>query len=166
MLKNISWSSYWLFIVIMLVIYYAVICAMYYLHEIKQILSGKSNLLLKIKSTKKFVDVTNTKNNTDNILNENYYAQDNVAGNCDNEQALFPLINQFINEIRSTLEHAAKNNLIKQEIIYSFQHLSKKYPSVKDSPFKSFISNYILIECSNYCSIHLSEDELNMLWEK
>jgi|SRR6266536_1798951 len=150
MLKSICWSSYWLFIITLAVIYYAVIGSKFYIAEIKQLFAGKSKPLFKKSSLKNFYVSTNGKHD---------------ALEASSHEELMPAINQFINEIKTTLEHSAKNNLIKQEIIFSIQHLSKKYTLIKNSPFKSFINNYVLVECSNYCSIHLDEDELNMLWE-
>ena len=152
MLKSISWSSYWPFIIATIVIYYVIICSKFYLSEIKQFFAGNSKLLSNNNAQKNFSLLTNT-NGKHNALE------------VSSHQELMPMINQFINEIKTMLEHSGKNNLIKQEIIFSIQHLSKKYSLIKNSPFKSFINNYVLVECSNYCSIHLDEDELNMLWE-
>jgi hypothetical protein len=152
MLKSISWSSYWLFVIATAVIYYAVVCCKFYMGEIKQFFAGDSRLVFKKNPLKNFSASTNT--------NGKYNAIEALS-----HQELMPAINQFINEIKITLEYSAKNNLIKQEIIFSIQHLSKKYALIKNSRFKSFINNYVLVECSNYCSIHLDEDELNMLWE-
>ena len=67
-------------------------------------------------------------------------------------------------QIKIALQQAADNNLIRQEIIYSLQQVTDKYSLIKDSPFKSFITDYIFIECYNQCSIHLDEHELKSIW--
>lgn len=145
MLKNISWTNYLIFMLIVLIGYYITICLKYYKAEIRNIISGRYNIFSKIKSRNKKVFGVRTQNKLD-------------------EHDLFPLINQFADEIKNLLEQAAKNNFIKQEVIYSLQQLAKKYFQVKASPFQPFITNYILVESSNYSSIHLSEEDLNTLW--
>jgi len=165
MLKSISWSNYWIFITVILVGYYVVVCLKYYYAEIKELLAGKSNMFLKVKSFKTRQALAyDTTNNQAIIDNE----ESNTPANWTNEKLsqhdLFPVINQFVEEIKNTLEQAAKNNLIKQETIYALQQLAKKYRQVKSSPFNGFITSYILVESSNYGSIHLSEDDLNTLW--
>ncbi|SRR6266542_363595 len=146
MIKQISWAIYWTAIGITSVFYYVVICLRYYLSDIRQILAGKSKFLFKKKTCDK------------SIVFEN--------GKPSSQEDLFPVINQLVQEIKITLEEALQKNLLKKEIIYAFQLLLKKYPTVKGTPFESIVSNYILTECSNYCSIHLEEEEVNMLWMK
>ena len=148
MLKSITWSSYWLIIVAVIFIYYIIICGKFYVNEIKNIFARNSRLYKE-----------KGRNFPSFCKNE----KDDAHFKSTDE--LMRAINQFVSEIKTTLEHSAKNRLMKEEIIFSIQHLSKKYALIKNSPFKSFINNYVLAECSNYCSIHLDEDELNMLWE-
>lgn len=150
MLKNISWTNYLIFMLIVLIGYYITICLKYYKAEIRNIISGRHNIFSKVKSGNKKTFGVRAQNKLDD---EQF-----------NEHDLFPLINQFADEIKNLLEQAAKNNLIKQEVVYSLQQLTKKYFQVNASPFQSFITNYILVESSNYSSIHLSEEDLNTLW--
>jgi hypothetical protein len=84
--------------------------------------------------------------------------------NLSYEQDLLPLIIQFTEEINDSLKQAAQNNLIKEELIYSLQQLAKKYTQIKGTSFQSFISNYVLVESTNYSSIHLNEEDVNTLW--
>jgi hypothetical protein len=149
MLKNISWTTYLIFMLIALVGYYVIICLKYYQAEIKNVVSGRSNIFSKTKSGDKKMPVARNQNRL----------HSEVMGNN-----LFPLINQFTEEIKYLLEQAAANNIIKQEVLYSLQQLAKKYFQIKASPFQSFITNYILVESSNYSSIHISEEDLEMLW--
>ena len=146
MLKDISWTDYWFFILIALAVYYVTIGCLYYLTEIKQVLSGKSNLLLQPYSSKKA------------------FAGKNHIVYTDSENDLHPLVKECMDQIRNVLKEATENNLVKQEIIYSLQQLTSKYSVIKNSPFKSFITDYILIECDNYCSIHLDNEEVRKIW--
>ena len=146
MLKDISWTGYLIFISITLGAYYITIGCLYYLTEIKQVLSGKSNLLLPLLSSKKVVAIKTPVFNTEL------------------EDDLHPLVKECMDQINTVIKDAAENNLVKQEIIYSLQQLTTKYFVIKNSPFKSFITDYILIECDNYCSIHLDNEEVRQIW--
>lgn len=150
MLKTISWENYWIFILMISVGYYIVICSIYYQVEIKDILSGRFNMFPKTKSKKQSF-----------FKNKNQSGLENEGSH---EHDLLPVINQFVEEIKYSLNQAAENNLIKQELLYSLQQLAKKYTNIKATSFQSFITHYILVECSNYSSIHLSEEDLDMLW--
>jgi hypothetical protein len=146
MLKGISWTDYWIFILVTLAAYYITIGCLYYLTEIKHALSGKSNLLLPLHSSKKVVAIKNQVINTEL------------------EDDLHPLVKECMDQIKNVLKEAVENNLVKQEIIYSLQQLTNKYSVIKNSLFKSFINDYILIECDNYCSIHLDKEEVRKIW--
>jgi len=146
MLKSISWTDYWIFVLVILAAYYITIACLYYLAEIKHILSGKSNLLLQPYSSKKV------------------FAGKYSVVNPESENDLHPLVKECMDQIRNVVKEAAENNLVKQEIIYSLQQLTSKYSVIGNSPFKSFITDYILIECDNYCSIHLDNEEVRKIW--
>lgn len=150
MLHNISWSSYLLTILIVLVAYYTALCLKYYKAEINDILGGRYNIFSKT-----------------NLSNQNTlpaHHQKGLSNEQLNEHDLFPVINQFVDEIKYFLAQAALNNLINQEVLYSLQQLAKKYFQIKGSSFQAFITNYILVESLNYSSIHLSAEDLKTLW--
>lgn len=109
MLKNITWENYGIFILVMLTVYYATIGCLYYLAEIKQVLQGKSNLFVKLPTSKKAVVTSNS------------------SATIQSEDNLQQLVSEYIDEITIALKQAAENNLIKQEIIYSLQKLANKY---------------------------------------
>jgi hypothetical protein len=145
MIKQISWASYWSALVTISFFYYVIICFKFYSNEIKQILAGKAGLpfgLRVVPSAKdkrnEFADVS--------------------------EEELFPLLNQLVQEIKMFLENGAERSLERRDVIYAIQLLLKKYPTIKGSAFESVVNNYIINECSNYCSIHLDEGEVRLLW--
>lgn len=152
MFKDISWANYGLFILISLLVYYITIGGLYCLNEIKQIFSGNSNLVLKSNRSEKL----------EHLQFHNTSIKEDVPQ--PSESNLNALADECMNDISNTLQHASKDDLVKEEIIYSLQLLINKYPLIKDSSFKSTITNYILMECKNYCSIHLSEEDLRVLW--
>lgn len=167
MFKAITWSNYGTFIIITLAVYYVTIGCLYYLNEIKQVLSGKSNLLLRLNGSKKLkLNSSHSKagnSNDDGIGEEDFSISSSTIKSADD---MHSIVSRCMNDIEHLLANAAQNNLIKPELIYSIQQLTSKYSSIQNSPFKSFITNYILIECDNYCSIHLDEDELRLIWAR
>lgn len=135
-----------------------VVCYLYYLEDISQVLTGQSNWFLNLKKLSRNVQIVDQQSVT---LNEAFL-------NPSDElllDKLFPSVHQFMNEIRGVLEVALQNKSVKQEIVYSFQQVSRNYPGVKASPFKAFITNYMFVECANYCAVHLDEADLKMMWQ-
>jgi hypothetical protein len=139
MLNNVTWANYWIVIGIILFLYYAGIFFGYYSIEVKQILSGKSKLTFNSQISNDFAGISS-------------------------QQDFLSEINQFKQEIRMKLKEAGEKNLIKQELICSLQLIFKEYSTIKDVTFEASINDYILNECSNYCSIHLKEEEVKTLW--
>jgi hypothetical protein len=153
MIKQISWASYFTAIGVTLTFYYTIICFKYYLNDIKEILAGKSKWFFKGKLFDSSIKARHNFETTANNFEE-----------TDNNQNLFPVINQIAQEIKMTLEDAARKNQARQEVVCALQLLLRKYTAIKQTPFELIVNNYILIECSNYCSIHLEKEEVNMLW--
>jgi len=140
MISSISWSTYWTVISILLVIYYVSVCSIYYRDEIGYALRGKSN----------------------------FFSGKESIGQEESEDSLHEISNAptpFNVEVELTLKHAAEKKLMKQEIIYSLQRLIKKY-NIQKSSF-DFEAEFNLVSlCSNYCSIHLDEEDVELLWMK
>jgi hypothetical protein len=74
------------------------------------------------------------------------------------------LIQLFSDEVKAFMEQAGKNKLDKKDIMQSLQLLLQKYPALKDSGLQGSVQSLIINECTSYCSIHLSDEELSGLW--
>lgn len=75
-----------------------------------------------------------------------------------------PLEQLFSDEVRAFMNEAGKNKMSKKDILKSLQLVFKRYPTLKDSVSQESIQNLIVNECATYCSIHLSDEELSVLW--
>lgn len=53
----------------------------------------------------------------------------------------------------------------KEEILSDIRKILKKYPEIQDSELKSSFQNFLILDCENSCSVALSEDDVNRLWE-
>ena len=140
MISKISWSNYWTVIGVILFIYYVSVVLLYYLQEIESAFAGKTNFIFR--------------NRDKRLERENISAE------------MGDVVNLFKQELRMILEEAADKKLVKQEVIYALQLLAKKYSDIQETPFRFNITDYILSECSNNCSIHLNGEEVSSLWVK
>lgn len=70
------------------------------------------------------------------------------------------LAHLFSDEVQAFMQQAGKDQLGKEDILQSLQSLLNKYPALKDPAFRESIQNLIKF----YCSIHLSDEELRLLW--
>ncbi len=169
MITQISWASYFTAIVIIIVIYYLSICFIYYKDEIKQIILGNSKWAFnKQPSNQTGHPNRSFEQNPENEDSESFQQEltDEKSINEVPQGELFPLLNQLGQEIKMQFEVAARKGYVKEETVMAVQLVLKKYPGVKATPFEAVVKNYILNEFVNYCSIHLSEEELNRLWMK
>jgi hypothetical protein len=73
-------------------------------------------------------------------------------------------LEQFSDEVQAFLNEAVRNKLDRIYIVQSLQQLLKKYPDLKNSSLQESTQNIIINECKSYCSIHLSDEELRLLW--
>ena len=157
MINNISWTSYWCVLIILVIIYYGLILLKYYRSELRNLLSGRSSLL----SAGHF-QVTRPEptlkgnNHQDEVLHDSHHS------NGDNE--LLPIVQSLTDEITAYMEQAGHAGAAKGEIINALQHLIKKYPGIKFTPYQEPISNLLKSECENKCSVHLSTEDTRQVW--
>ena len=153
MFAEISWSGYITIVVVLLAAYYFVIAIRYYRDDLFQLISGKKT------TQPSTVNFTATQSQP----SERGLHQTNMQEAFE-KQNLFQLAQSLSDEIQAFLNEAGRNKLNKEEIIQSLQLLLTKYPAVRDSSFQEFIQNLIETECEANCSIHLSDEELSVLW--
>ena len=72
-------------------------------------------------------------------------------------------IQDFIDEIEAyTLACNMEDS--KEELLKNIGKILQKYPSLMNSSLQYLLTEMIAMSCRNNCSIHLSVDELNDLW--
>ena len=135
MVNNISWGSYWFVLFIAVIIYYAYVSLVYYRGDLRKLLNGKSNLL--------------------------------PAGDFhseSNDEQLLPVVQLLTDEVTAYLEQASYADALKPEIIFALQQITKKYESVKTSPYQNAVNSLLQSECGSKCAVHLSEAEIKQVW--
>ncbi|MBS1659510.1 MAG: hypothetical protein JST68_00525 [Bacteroidetes bacterium] len=71
-------------------------------------------------------------------------------------------------EIKQLVQKAAKEGAGKEHIVSGLQTLLRReeYEPLNDGPFNESIKNLIRFDVTTNCSIHLSNEELDGLWEE
>jgi hypothetical protein len=147
MLTNISWKEYSIFILLLIFSYYIIILIVFYKREIVNLIN---NLHLLDKGS--------------NIYNESHSLEKSKSDlHIDNPESS-DVVNHLQEEIKSQLERAKIKKAVREEIIMSLKSVLQNYNSIKQSPYKDSINNYIKAVCENLCSIHLNDKEIDQLW--
>lgn len=148
MLNNISWASYLCAISVFLVIYYAFVLVIYYRNDVQNHIAKITRRLdttsaggqLSIEKKVDFIEHNPERDLADNSLRE------------------------LSLNIQSVIKTSTSRNFPKEELLLSLQLQLRKYTGVKNSNLKNNVSNFIITACEQYCSIHLSVEEVSALW--
>lgn len=83
------------------------------------------------------------------------------------EDTFFLLSRTAINELKPRIREVAIKKLGKQGLLLSLQRLLRPYASLKALQARAFrvaVNNVIEKESATYCSIHLNNEDLQLLW--
>jgi len=78
----------------------------------------------------------------------------------------FEQVQELTVRLKEVIAAAHSKNYIKEEFIYSLQHLIRKYQFLKGSPFMVAINNLIASECEKQGYLLLDAEERVMLWNE
>ena len=146
MVNNISWGSYWSVLFIAVIIYYAYVLLVYYRGDLRTRLTGKNNLL----------PAGNFK--------PTHLPNQEQSDSESNDQELLPVVQLLTDEVTAYLEQASHAGAVKPEIIFALKQITKKYGSVKTSPYQTAVNSLLQFECGSKCAVHLSEAEIRQVW--
>lgn len=143
MFQTISWQTYWTTIMILSIGYYLFIYLLYFR---KGLMNGFQNLSAETPITATTKSFSDNKTDSENIDNEERPAQ-----SC-------------LDEINAFFEAKKKSKTVKSELLYGLHALVQKYPSLKASSYRNTLSNIMVTQAENICSVHLSADEVKSVW--
>ena len=143
MIDNISWSSYWLFILATSLVYYFFVIILYF----------RGDLLRKPFRKKSFQTSGSFSFVTPDITSSPSPSIDDTVK-----------LESLIDEIKAYLTHAGQAKAEHPEIFASLKSICAKSYSSSMEPYKEAINNIIAMECSDKCVVRLSEDELQQVW--
>jgi hypothetical protein len=75
-------------------------------------------------------------------------------------------LNNLLNELKMSIQKAGKSASPKEEIIFALrkQLTHEQFQSANNLSFRNHINDFISNTCKSFCSIHLSEEDLRVLW--
>jgi negative regulator of genetic competence, sporulation and motility len=159
MFTNISWGNYIVVIILLLASWYLFVGFRFYFDDLKEVISGKRRLQFRGFENAAYQDTEpELKDQESAELTSNQTS----FGEFD---TTFQDVDDLVARIKSFITDAAKKKLVKKEFTYYLQLLLREFPSVKNSPFNSSVSELIVSECDKIESITLTQKEAEALWE-
>lgn len=139
MFSSITWGQYISAIIFVLFIYYILIGFIFFKWEILSLVGIKK---ISDEALTTSAALINLKEFTVTENNEDY-----LPKSAENDNS--PLVHSFTDELDAFVGGADKNDLSKEQIMYSLQSICSKYPTIKNS------------ECRNDLEAHL-QTEINL----
>ena len=146
MFSKISWHSFILTIVILLIVYYIIIGILYYRNDILRLLKEG----FRIKAFQNPVADTRLSALTEKT----------VKG----DPSLFNQVHELMDELKNIFLEAASQNFHKEELLMALQSKLKNYRNLKTTPFQTAINNHISQTASSICNTTFEDSELRQLW--
>ncbi|MEZ7507259.1 hypothetical protein [Flavobacterium sp. Arc2] len=157
MFTNISWGNYIVVIVLLFASWYLFIGLRFYFVEIKEIVTGKWTIRnCRSKDLEIHYDVVQPQTFTDTSLQPSFGEPEESIINID----------AFVEGLKNVVKEAAQRKLVKTEFQSYLSLLLCEFPSIKNSPFRSSVSEMIISECNKQDFISLSQVEVEELWNE
>ena len=156
MLTNISWTDYIIAVAILLAAYYFFVLMRYFFDDIKNLVSGKSNL-------KFMVGISyDTVRESIQTSEKNYNGESPAFETTTDDD--FAEVEHLIERLKSVIADASGKKLIPQELKQYLHLVLQEYPNIKNSPFRTSINELVASECEKYGAVTLSEEDVEQLW--
>ena len=158
MFTNISWGNYIVVVVLLLASWYLFVGLRFYFDDIKEIVTGKRKLQFHR------LGKTNYQEPQSELNYQNSPEVTSTQSSFEEFDPTFQDVDALVERLKSFIADAAKRKLLKHEFLDYIKLILKEYPSVKDSPFRSSVSELIVSECNKLESITLPQEEAEALW--
>ena len=155
MFTNISWGNYVLVVVLLVASWYLFVGFRFYLEDIKDIATGK--LKFKFRSFPEVQSNFGSQGSSDSLSTQSYAAESDQT---------FQDVDNLVEKLKNVIADAGQRKLVKQEFMDYLTLVFTDYPSVKNSPFRSSVSELIVSECDKLEAIHLTQEEVEELWNE
>ncbi len=156
---SLTWASYALIVSLCLGVYYAIIGFVFYHNRIKLAVSAKGNVdAYTAFPQQSDVDEIQSKN----LFGEPILDNDHFDAKETNPN---PESQDFVDEIVAYLS-SCDEDITKEKLLQTLKRIIRKYPSLLNCEHKYELNQLMAISTENYCSIHVSADELSELWRE
>ncbi|MBC5862863.1 hypothetical protein [Flavobacterium turcicum] len=161
MFTNISWTNYTIVASLLLASWYLFIAFRFYFEEIKEIVTGSRKFQFSAVNEKstpqskhdfkdhEFIDSTSS------AAISSFVASDTT----------FQDVDALVERIKSVIADAINRKILKQELLDYLRLVLEEYPTVKNSPFRSSVSEFIVSESAKIETIDLIQAEVEDLWD-
>ena len=161
MFTNISWTTYIIFVVLLLAAWYIIIGLKFYFPDLQNLLSGKTKLAFRGVHTEYSNHKSEETSNSEALeFDRKSFPNEEETDN------LFQEAEELTIKLKDAISDAASKNYNKEEFTFLLQLTLKEYRALKGSPFQVAINNLIASECDKHSFIRLSAVELGMLWNE
>ncbi|WP_423147804.1 hypothetical protein [Rubrolithibacter danxiaensis] len=157
MFTNITWTNYFIVIILLLTIYYLFVGIWFYYQDLKNLVDKRKLQVTPDLNKPLSCYSNNTK------LDQSESFENSVQSTEDNP---FQEVEHLVSRLKEAVKDASDKKALKQEFSQYLYLILKEYPALKISPFQSAINELITSECAKYGSIILSEDEVVKLWNE
>jgi len=157
MFTNISWANYIFVVTLLLAAWYLFVGVKFYSNDLQIFLlrKRKPNLL---------VGQDEFQNDEGKVRQSSQFTNDQIE--TSETDILFQEVEELATKLKEAIANASSKNYNREESIFLLHLTIKEYPHLKGSPFQVALNNLIISECERYGSIHLSAEELLMLWKE
>jgi hypothetical protein len=157
MFTNISWGNYIFVIVLLLASWYLFIGFRYYLFDITEIVTGKRKL--------RNHRINDLEIHYDEVHPHTFTGSSKKTSFGETEETILD-IDAFAEKLKNLVKDASQREVIKSEFIGHLSLLFTEYSSIKNSLFRSSVSELIISECEKLDTISLSHEEVEDLWDE
>src|SRR5260221_4734057 len=163
MLKEITWANYWTVIGVVALIYYFLVFVIYYRKDFLSKITSRANIGEGERNISTNLERNLFKQNEGENYNS-YQPKVSSSTNAAENETLMPEVYESAEKIRDFIQKSAADNLIKEEFIMGLQLVLKNYKKLIGTSFHKSLNDLITFELENNSSIHLSAEEINVLW--
>lgn len=167
MLYNISWTTYFSIVLLLLAVYYIFVGVKFYSQEIKYSFTGRNKLAFRYTSSA--AGVQDNKESNPDVQPEQpelFVSDKKDVPAVEEENDSAQQVKELTRNLEQAIAEAVEKNYIKEEFILSLQILLKKYSFPDGSPLLVAMNNLIASECEKYGYIQLSAEERVILWNE
>jgi hypothetical protein len=156
MLTNFSWGNYSLSVALLTTGWYLFVGFRFYLDDIRKIVTGEQKIQFRSAATPAYEqpEPMVSPESTEPVLQSSFAVADPT----------FDDVDRLIEKLKNVIADTSKRKLVKEEFTHYLALVLQEYPSVKNSPFKSSVSEFIVSECDKLETLHLTQEEAEILW--
>ncbi|WP_157097964.1 hypothetical protein [Niabella ginsenosidivorans] len=141
----ITWEQLLIYLFIFLIIYYAVVLALFYRHDL-------------VKLGNRFTK--------QELADAGYLTEESASSNEGSDyDALYNNVHELMKDCKDIFINVTNAPIDKARLIADLNQKVKSYPQIKGTAFQISMSNHIAQEASHRLGIELENDELEQIWQ-